>query len=62
MAKQSEPQPPTARASQLTVAVDKALRQALATAAQHSCRSLSGEIVWRLRCSLEAERQIGNAA
>jgi hypothetical protein len=38
---------------QISVGLDEALRAELEAAAERSVRSLSGEIVWRLRQSLE---------
>jgi hypothetical protein len=44
--------------TQISVGVDDALRQELEAAARRSVRSLSGEITFRLKRSLEYDRQI----
>jgi hypothetical protein len=47
---------------QISVGLDEALRQELEAAARRSVRSLSGEITFRLKRSLECDRQIDTDA
>lgn len=47
---------------QLSIGLDEALRQELEAAARRSVRSLSGEISYRLKRSLECERQFNSDA
>jgi len=47
---------------QLSIGLDEALRQELEAAARRSVRSLSGEISYRLKRSLECERQLDSDA
>lgn len=51
-----------AKRIQISVGLDEALRQELETAARRSVRSLSGEVTYRLRRSLECDRQIDSDA
>jgi TraY domain len=47
---------------QLSIGLDKALRQELEASARRSVRSLSGEVAFRLKRSLECDRPIDSDA
>lgn len=47
---------------QISVGLDEELRQELEAAARRSVRSLSGKITFRLKRSLECDRQIDTDA
>jgi hypothetical protein len=48
--------------TQVSVLMEEKLRERLEVAARRSVRSLSGEITFRLKCSLECDRQIDSDA
>jgi hypothetical protein len=51
-----------AKRVQISVHLDEPLREQLETAARRAVRSLSGEITFRLKRSLECDRQIDTDA
>ena len=51
----------TAGSSELRVRCDEALHRKIAEAARHSLRSMTGEVIFRLRASLISESRHANA-
>ncbi len=41
----------------LVIRLDKSLHRSLASEAKRSLRSLNGEMLWRLRCSLDQQQE-----